>query len=167
MVRKAKKYQNITAGVTPHHLFLDNAVVKPPIGSKVDRHALWEAIADKTIDIVESDHAPHTISEKKSEKPPSGVPGLETTLGLLFLAVHQKKLKEADVIRLLYTNPKKIFHIPDQKKTYIECDPEKAYRIGDGGYKSKCGWSPFDGWKAYGKVEKVVFNGKEIYATNL
>jgi dihydroorotase-like cyclic amidohydrolase len=174
LVRQAKKKKiNITAGVTPHHLFLTDkdllklgskAMMKPPLGTKADQMALWQGIKDKTIDIVETDHAPHTIEEKKSEKPPMGVPGLETAAGLLFTAVHDKKITTKDVIRLLYTNPKQIFAIPIQAKTYIELDPTKPYVIGEGGYETKCGWSPFEGWIGYGKVERVVVSGKTVVA---
>jgi len=121
MVRKVKDKKSvlISAGVTPHHLFLETAVVKPVLGTKADRKSLWEGLQDKTIDIVESDHAPHTIAEKQSSTPPSGVPGLETTLGLLFLAVHNKKLTETDVIRLLYANPKRFFKFLIKK--HLDC----------------------------------------------
>jgi dihydroorotase-like cyclic amidohydrolase len=172
MVRKAKKKKlKVTAGVTPHHLFLIDkdleklgpfAMMKPPLGTKNDQNALWRGINDRTIDIVESDHAPHTKEEKLAAKPAFGVPNLETTLGLLFKAVHDKKLKEADILRLLYDNPKNIFNIPDQKNTYIELNPEKPYIAGENGYQTRCGWSPFDGWELFGKVEHVVFHKKPL-----
>ncbi len=172
LIRQAKKKgMNITAGVTPHHLFLtaddvaklgSKALMKPPLGVKKDQDALWEGLVDGTIDLVETDHAPHTMEEKASDKPPFGVPGLETAAGLLFFAVHQKKISMRDIQNVLYDNPKKIFHIPDQKTTYIELDPQKEYRIGEDGYQTKCGWSPFDGWTAYGKPEHVVLFGKTL-----
>lgn len=171
-VRQAKKEGLlITAGVTPHHLFLTDkdvsklgafAMMKPPLGNSIDQQALWEGLSDGTVDVVETDHAPHTKEEKQSEKPPFGVPGLETAVGLLFGAVHDKKLSEADVVRLLYDNPRKIFSIPNQENTYIELDPQKPYIVGKDGYQTKCGWSPFDGWEVYGKVETVVLHGKRI-----
>jgi carbamoyl-phosphate synthase/aspartate carbamoyltransferase/dihydroorotase len=172
MVRKAKKRKlKVTAGVTPHHLFLIDkdveklgpfAMMKPPLGTKRDQDALWQGLSEGTIDLVESDHAPHTKQEKLAEKPAFGVPNLETTLGLLFKAVHDNKISEKDVIRLLYTNPKKIFNIPEQKNTYIELDPAKPYLVGENGYQTKCGWSPFDKWQVYGKVESVTLHGKQI-----
>ncbi|MCI0542377.1 hypothetical protein L0Y69_01295, partial [bacterium] len=55
-----------------------------------------------------------------------------------------------------------IFNIPDQSDTYIELDPEKEYSVGESGYETKCAWSPFEGWKLYGKVETVVMRGKKI-----
>ena len=171
-VRKAKqKNQAVTAGVTPHHLFLTEAdiqklgnfaAVKPAIAGTADRQALWDGLADHTIDLVESDHAPHTKREKESATPPFGVPGLETTLGLLWKAVKEKKLPHGDIATLLYENPKRIFSIPDQANTYIELDTEKPYIVGQDGYETKCGWSPFDGWELYGKAEKVVLRGKTL-----
>jgi len=172
LVRKAKnKKIKITAGVTPHHLFLIDkdikklgsfGLMKPPLGTKKNRDALWEGLWDKTIDIIETDHAPHTKKEKNKDKPPFGVPGLETAVGLLFKGVHDKKIKIPDVIRLLYENPKKIFNIPDQKNTYVELDPLEPYQIGENGYQTKCAWSPYDGWEAYGKVKQVVLRGKSL-----
>ncbi|MBI5619640.1 amidohydrolase family protein [Candidatus Gottesmanbacteria bacterium] len=172
VIREAKKKkQLVTAGITLHHLFLSPAdvkrlgnfaLVKPEIGGKEDQNILWEALQDGTIDLVESDHAPHTKKEKKRTSPPFGVPGLETTLGLLWKAVHEGKLEQADIIRLLYDNPKKIFNIPDQPATYIALDPKKPYVVGHDGYETKCGWSPFDGWELYGKAETVVLRGKTL-----
>jgi dihydroorotase len=165
LVRSAKKRGiPVTCGVTPHHLFLKQADierlgtfarVKPPMTSREDQDALWEGVGDGTIDIVESDHAPHTKEEKSGEHPPYGMPGLESTVGLLGKAVHENRLVESDVIRLLFESPKKIFHIPDQPNTYVELDFDRPFVVGSGGYETKCGWSPFDGWEAYGRVETV------------
>ena len=109
LVRVAKKnLQKVTAGVCPHHLYFNKDVVekmkgyammKPPLGTQEDIDALWVGLNDGTIDIVETDHAPHTREEKESEKPPFGVPGLETALGLMYKAVHDGKIKGEDVIR--------------------------------------------------------------------
>ncbi|MDQ5954541.1 MAG: Amidohydro-rel protein [Patescibacteria group bacterium] len=172
LVREAKKnLQKVTAGVCPHHLyFIKDAVLKmkgyammkPPLGSQQDIDALWTGLNDGTIDIVETDHAPHTREEKESEKPPFGVPGLETALGLMYKAVYDGKIQEEDVIKFLYTNPKKIFNIPEQVDTYIELDPTVPYIVGENGYETKCGWSPFEGMELYGKVQKVFLRGKEI-----
>ena len=57
---------------------------------------------------------------------------------------------------------KEIFHIPDQKDTYITFEPDIPYIVGVDGYESKCGWSPFDGWEIYGKVQSVKYKGKII-----
>ncbi|MBP9715105.1 MAG: amidohydrolase family protein [Candidatus Pacebacteria bacterium] len=172
LVREAKKnLQKVTAGVCPHHLYLTKEIVekikgyammKPPLGTQEDIDALWKGLNDGTIDIVETDHAPHTREEKESEKPPFGVPGLETALGLMYKAVHDGKIQEEDVVKFLYTNPKKIFNIPDQVDTYIELDPMVLYIVGENGYETKCRWSPFEGMELYGKVQKVFIRGKEV-----
>jgi dihydroorotase-like cyclic amidohydrolase len=169
MIRKAKKMKvKVTAGATPHHLFLIDkdvlelgpfAMMKPPLGTKKDQDALWQGVLDGTIDLVESDHAKE---EKLGKNPVFGVPGLETTLGLLFKVVHDKKIKEEDIIRLLYENPKKIFNVPEQENTYIELDPTKPYLVGENGYQTKCGWSPFNKWQVYGKVKNVILHGRQI-----
>lgn len=172
LVRRAKaKGLPITAGVCPHHLYMTEeakermkgyATMKPPLGTTEDQKALWAGLNDGTIDIVETDHAPHTKEEKEKEPPAFGVPGLETMAGLMFLAAKDGKIKFDDVVKFLYTNPKKIFNIPDQPDTYIELDPEEEYVIGADGYESKCGWSPFDGLKGCGKVMTVVIRGKKV-----
>jgi dihydroorotase-like cyclic amidohydrolase len=172
LVRKAKEqHQGVTAGVTPHHLFLKPAdmeklasfgAVKPAIEGADAQSCLWEAVKDGTIDIVESDHAPHTKDEKLRGTHCFGVPGLETTNGLLMSAVVDGRLTLSDVIGLIHEKPKKIFAIPDQLQTFIELDPQKSYISGANGYESKCGWSPFEGWELFGKVEHVVLRGKEI-----
>jgi dihydroorotase-like cyclic amidohydrolase len=169
MVRNAKqKRQTVTAGVTPHHLFLTSsdihklgnyAVVKPQIQKEDHRLALWEALKNGVIDLIESDHAPHTRQDKVRSAPASGVPGLETTLGLLLSAKIAKKLTREQIVDFCYTNPKNIFSIPDQTDTYIELDDQKPYIMGSYGYETKCGWSPFDGWELFGKVETVVLRG--------
>jgi len=171
MVRRAKKNeQKVTAGVCPHHLYLTGearekmkgyAMMKPPLGTSADKEALWVGLNDGTIDIVETDHAPHTREEKEKDLPAFGVPGLETAVGLLFKAVKDGRIKKDDVVKLLYTNPKRIFNIPDQADTYTECDPEKAYVVAPP-YETKCGWSPFEGMTLYGKPETVVIRGKKV-----
>lgn len=171
LVRKAKKRgQDVSAGVTPHHLFLSAghlqklgpyALVKPPMDPAAHQSSLWEGLQDGTIDLVESDHAPHTKEEKESDKPPFGVPGLETTLGLLWKAIKEKRLRKDAVVKLLYINPKKIFSIPDQIHTFVVLDSDVPYRV-EKDYETKCGWSPYDGWELYGKPQAVLFKGKKL-----
>lgn len=172
LVRRAKSRGiKVTAGVCPHHLFLTSrsetlqgsqVMMKPQLGEAKDVEVLWAGIRDGTIDVVESDHAPHTLEEKKSDRPPFGVPGLETTLGLMFLAVLKKKITKDKLVRLLYANPRRIFNIPGQPKTYVEIDVSKKWRVGETGYQTKCGWSPFAGWELPGKVVRVVILGNTV-----
>lgn len=172
LVRHGKeKGVPITAGVCPHHLYLTSearetlkgfAIMKPPLGPKEDQDALWVGLADGIIDLVETDHAPHTREEKSGEKPAFGVPGLETLVPLMWKAVADGRITEQQFIDKLYTNPKKIFNIPDQPDTYVEIDMDATTKVGEGGYGSKADWSPFEGWKLPGKIMAVVVRGKKV-----
>lgn len=170
LVRRAKtKKQKITCGVCPHHLYLTEkdrgkmkgyAEMKPSLGTRADQNSLWQALGDGVIDIVESDHAPHTKEEKEKDPPAFGVPGLETTFGLMLLAVKEKKITEGQLLNLLYYCPRKIFRVSRQPKTYFEIDTNQEWIVGQAGYETKCGWSPFNGWTLPGVIKKLVFRGK-------
>lgn len=171
LILKAKsKGLPVTCGVTPHHLFLtcndlkelgNYALMKPELGTKSDQNYLWKNL-DK-IDVIESDHAPHTIAEKQSSVPPYGVPNLDTTLPLLLTAVTQNRLTLKDIVRLCYINPSTIFHVPVDRKTNIEIDDKEEYFIKKSELKTKCHWSPFESWKVKGRVKKVQINGKKVF----
>jgi len=160
----------ITCGVTPHHLFLTEedakklgpyGRMKPFLKTQADVDFLWNNL--DFIDVVESDHAPHTKAEKEGENPPFGVPGLETTLPLLLTAVSEGKLSMDDVKRLLHTNPAKIFNIPTDETTKVEVDETEEYEIRNEDLKTKCGWSPFQGKSIKGKVKKVFIRGQKVF----
>ncbi|MBI2338649.1 amidohydrolase family protein [Candidatus Daviesbacteria bacterium] len=173
LIKKAREDGlKVSCEVTCHHLFLteDDALrlgpfgqMRPPLRSKHDQQALWQGITDGTIDMVASDHAPHTKEEKLGEKVPNGVPGLETTLPLLLTAVNDGRLTMDRLIELTSTNPRKVFKIPEQENTYIEVDLEESYEIKNENLQTKCGWSPFAGMKVTGKVKKVVLRGNIAY----
>ncbi|OGK37638.1 hypothetical protein A3F03_03775 [Candidatus Roizmanbacteria bacterium RIFCSPHIGHO2_12_FULL_41_11] len=160
----------VTCGVTAHHLFLtiDDArlfgpyvQMKPSLKSRRDVDYLWTHLRD--IDVIESDHAPHTLAEKESDKPPFGVPGLETTLPLLLTAVSEDKLELKEIWRLCYDNPRQLLKLPDIKETYIEVDEKEEYEINDQELQTKCGWSPFSGEKVRGRVKRVYIRGEKVY----
>lgn len=171
-IREAKENRlHVTCGVTPHHLFLKEsdkkqlgarALVKPEIQNEDTRLGLWEALNMGTIDVIESDHAPHALLDKLRSTPSFGVPGLETTFPLLVNAFVDGQLTLDTIVALLHDNPKTIFHVPEQKNTYIEFDPQKSYVVGSAGYETKCGWSPFDGWHLFGQVQHVVLYGTTL-----
>ncbi len=173
LLKKAKeKGIRVTAEATPHHLFLTKqdgkklgpfGLMKPPLASQRDVNALWQALKKGIIDLVATDHAPHTKKEKESGKPPFGVPGLETALPLLLTAYKEGRLTLEEVIRLYSENPRRIFKLPNQPQTFIEVDLSKKFTIKNENLKTKCGWSPFAGWLVYGQVEKVVLRGKTVY----
>jgi dihydroorotase (multifunctional complex type) len=160
----------ITCGVTPHHLFLTNgdelkignfAKMKPSLKTSVDVDFLWDNI--KYIDCIESDHAPHTKEEKDSVNPPFGIPGLETTLPLLLTAMSNGKIKKEAIIEKCFSNPKKIFSLPDQPDTFIEVDETEEWVIKNENLYTKCKWTPFDGWRVKGKIKTVTIRGTKVF----
>lgn len=176
LIKAAKeKGIKVTCEVCPHHLFMTSQVseeergkkgegmfeVRPRLATQKDVDALWENL--DVIDCFATDHAPHTLQEKNSDNPPPGFPGLETALPLLLTAVNRGRLTMDDVIRRIYTNPKKIFSLPDQPDTWIEVDENAEYEIHASGQFTRCGWTPFEGWKVKGRVRKVVLRGKTAF----
>lgn len=161
----------VTCEVAPHHLFLcdDNvptigdgrAQVRPMLGTREDMEALWENL--DIIDCFATDHAPHSVEEKNSEKPPPGYPGLETMMPLLLTAVSDGRLTIDDIIKRLYENPRKIFSLPPQEDTYVEVDLEQEWTIPKQMQFTKSKWTPFEGMKVKGKVMRVVLRGEVAY----
>lgn len=179
---KAAKERGIkvTCEVCPHHLFLTanpplnpadlgegqgggwgRSEVRPRLATQSDVDALWENL--DVIDCFATDHAPHTLEEKDSDNPPPGFPGLETAIPLLLTAVDLRGLTLDDLIQKMYINPKKIFQLPDQPETWIEVDEDATYEIKAAEQFTRCGWTPFEGWKVKGRVRKVVLRGKTAF----
>jgi carbamoyl-phosphate synthase/aspartate carbamoyltransferase/dihydroorotase len=173
---KAAKERGIkvTCEVCPHHLFLSEddiptisrghagrGEVRPRLATKEDVEALWKNL--DVIDCFATDHAPHTLDEKDSENPPPGFPGLETILPLLLTSVSEGRLTIEQILEKMYTNPKRIFNLPDQPETWIEVDENAEYEIKAEEQFTRCGWTPFEGWKVKGKVRKVVLRGKTAF----
>jgi carbamoyl-phosphate synthase/aspartate carbamoyltransferase/dihydroorotase len=164
----------VTCEVCPHHLFLTKddipaighghlgrGEVRPRLATKEDVETLWANL--DVIDCFSTDHAPHTLAEKDGENPPPGFPGLETALPLLLSAVDEGRLTIDDILLRMHTNPRKIFNLPEQPETWIEVDEKAEYEIHAADMKSRCGWTPFEGWKVMGRVRKVVLRGREAY----
>ena len=135
--------------------------VRPRLASKQDQDALWENL--DVIDCFASDHAPHTLSEKTSEEPPPGFPGMETSLFLFLTAVADRRLSIEYLIQRMEKNPRKIFNLPNQSETWIEIDPDVEREIRASDMFSRCGWTPFEGWKVKGELKKVVLRGETAY----
>jgi len=114
------------------------------------------------IDYIATDHAPHTVKEKKSKNPPCGVPGLETLLPLMLTAVSQKKLSLKKLIQLTSINPAKLLNIK-LKNSWIEVDLNKTWTIKNRDLKTKCRWSSFNNWKVKGKVIRVFIRGEKVF----
>lgn len=162
----------VTVGVCPHHLWLTEddlpalgslGLMKPTLKTSHDRAMLWAAIHDGIVDVIESDHAPHTLEEKNASNPPYGVPGLETTLPLLCTAVHEQRLDIEDVIALASDNPRRIFGLYPPHNTYTVVDLDATTIITRDNLHTACGWSPFEGMRVYGKVTQTVIRGQQVF----
>ena len=172
IIKAAKeKGVNVTCEVAPHHLFfceddvdsigLQRSAVKPSLCTREDQKALWDNM--DIIDVFASDHAPHLKSEKDGKEPPPGFPGLETTLPLLLTAVKERRLTLNDLFKKMYSNPKHIFHLPDQSDTYIEVDMDERWVIPKAMPFSKAGWTPFVGRPVIGRVRRVVLRNEVVF----
>ncbi len=159
----------MSCGVTPHHLFLTSedekslgsyARMKPSLKTQADQDFLWDHM--DYIDVIESDHAPHTKAEKDGDEPPFGVPGLETTLSMLLTAERDGRLNREQIIDRLHHNPKRIFNVPTDPGTKIKVDMGE-YEIKNEELKTKAGWSPFAGRKVVGRVVQVDLRGETVY----
>ena len=160
-----KKPNNVSAGVTPHHLFFDVGSinskqtlykVNPPIRSNFDRETLWYGVKNDFIDVLESDHAPHTLEEKEVDfdRAPSGMPGVETMYPLFLAEVKKERLSFNRVISLLCERPAELMNIPKGKievgrdADLVVVDLKKTCKIQPEKLHSKCGWTPFEGCSA-------------------
>lgn len=177
LIKAAKeKGIKVTCEVCPHHLFLTKDLtgfknlssltpgrteVRPRLATQADVDGLWANM--DVVDCFATDHAPHTLAEKDGENPPPGFPGLETLLPLLLNAVSEGRLTINQLLEKLHTNPKRIFNLPDQPETWVEVDENAVYEIKASESFTRCGWTPFEGWKVKGKVRKVVLRGKTAF----
>lgn len=159
--------------VTPHHLFLERSddplsAVNPSLGTEEDRKALWAHL--HAVDVIASDHAPHTLEEKMEGA--SGIAGIETMLPLLLNAFNQNMISLQDIALRLSENPchllnsllnfKKGFFVgADADFTVI--DLKKQWAIKASEFRSKATHSPFDGWKIKGGVLETILKGKTVY----
>lgn len=176
------KEHPIYAEVTPHHLFLNTEIresternkmllrMKPELREKSDNEFLWEAINQREVDTIGTDHAPHLISEKL-EKITFGMPGVETSLALMINAFNEGKISLETIQKLMCENPAKIMKIEKRGKLQegffadiIVVDTQKDWIVGvDDTIESKCGWTPYENWKLKGKNTMTIVNGKIIY----
>ena len=162
----------VSIGVCPHHLFLTSddlaalgplGLMKPELKTSADRDALHRAIATGLVDVVESDHAPHTLAEKHDAQPACGVPGLETTLPLLGQALHEGWLEPERLVELVSTNPRRLFGYPAPPDSWTELDVSATQVIENHSLLTHCGWSPFAGLRVHGVVRSVTLRGRLAY----
>ncbi|HED03296.1 MAG TPA: dihydroorotase, partial [Candidatus Fraserbacteria bacterium] len=147
--------------------------VNPPLASAADREYLWDALAKGQIDILASDHAPHTLEEKAQalERAPYGLPGVETTLPLMLDAVSKEKLTLARLVEVFSTNPARRFGLEGQGQIavghdadLVVVDPTRRQTVAPERLASKCGWSPFEGFELTGWPIQTWVRGRLSYA---
>ena len=177
LIRAYKDKVHVFCEITPHHLLINELILKevgnygkvnPPLRTPDDNQALWQAIADGTVDTIGSDHAPHRLEEKNKEyaQAPSGFPGLETSLPLLLQEVKKGNLTLERLVQLTSTHAAKIFGLEktgkieegyradlvvfDLKKSGVVCAQE---------FETKAKYSPFEGMEIV-PIEQVFVQGK-------
>ena len=177
-----KSYKHIaTCEATPQHLFFSSpdcydrlgsfVQMNPPIRDEAHREGIWNGIKEKVIDVVGSDHAPHTIDEKKKVYPdtPSGMTGVQTILPIMLNFVNQGKISIHDLVRLLCFNPAKIYKILNKGEVKIGNDADfsvidlnKEFLITNDWIVSKSRWTPYDNVKVKGFPVMTIVNGKVV-----
>jgi len=173
--------KNVTFEITPQHLTLyapdcynklgTFAQMNPPIRNKEHYDRLWTAVRNSVVDVLGSDHAPHSKEDKKKKYPasPSGMPGVQTILPIMLNHINNEKLSLEQLIKLMCENPCKIFGI--KNKGYIKedfdadltiVDMNKEQTIKDEMIVSKCGWTPFNNFAVKGFPVATIINGKIV-----
>ena len=171
----------ITAEVCIHHLWFDDSdyikkgtLIKwnPAVKTSRDKEALWNALLDDRLDIIATDHAPHTLEEKNKvyTKAPSGGPLVQHGLQAMLEAVKNKRISIEKLVEKMCHNPAKIFKI--EKRGFIEkefyadvvlVDLNKKEQVTKDNILYKCGWSPFEGTTFSSKITHTIINGNIIY----
>ena len=174
IIRKAKKEGvDITCETGPHYLLMDDMDLKeegrfkmnPPIRSKADKEALIEGILDGTIDMIATDHAPHSAEEKSKglEKSAFGVVGIETAFPLMYTYFVKTGIMSMEkLVNLMSVNPMKRFNIP-LGNSFTVWDLEKEYEIDPQKFISGGKATPFEGWKVCGECMLTVCDGQVAY----
>ncbi|KOY72145.1 dihydroorotase [Apilactobacillus kunkeei] len=182
LVRMAKQRGvNVTAEVSPHHLLLDDSMIEsdnpmmkmnPPLRSPEDRHALIAGLMDGTIDMVATDHAPHSEREKSGSMRDAafGIVGIETAFSLMYTSFVKSGLVDLKtLVKWMSKNPADIFHLPagrleeGQQADLTLMDLDDEYEIDANDFLSKGKNSPFIGQKVYGKTKLTLVDGNVAY----
>ena len=173
--------KNITSEVCIHHLSFNDLDYKekgtfikwnPAVKSELDQDALWEALNSDRIDIVATDHAPHTLEEKQNNylNCPSGGPLVQHSLIVMFEHYLNKKITLQKIVEKMCNNPANIFNV--DKRGYIKegyfadlviLDPNKKQTISSDNILYKCGWSPFEGETFNSVITHTFVNGHLAY----
>ncbi len=175
LIRKAKaEGLDVTCETGPHYLVMDDSFLQedgrfkmnPPLRGKEDREALLQGILDGTIDMIATDHAPHSAEEKSRglEKSAFGIVGIETAFPILYTYLVKPGILSLDkLLALLCVNPRRRFGLP-LGTDYSVWDLNAAYAIDPEYFLSKGRATPFTGWQVNGKCIATVCDGKLVYA---
>lgn len=173
--------KKITAEVCVHHLWFTDEDYKtkgnfikwnPAVKTEADRKALWEALNDGRIDVIATDHAPHTKEEKLQSylKAPSGGPLVQHAVVAMFEAHHQGKISVEKIVEKMCHNPAKIFKI--EKRGFIKegyfadlviVNPSLPWSVKPENILAKCGWSPFENYTFKSRITHTFVNGEMVY----
>ncbi len=171
----------VTAEVTPQHLLLNTnayeqigtlAQMNPPLRSPENNDLLWQALLDGVIDFIATDHAPHTLEEKQRGYPqsPSGMPGVETSLPLMLTQAMQGRCTIAQVSQWMSSAVAKAYKIPNKGAIAVGYDADLVLvdlnttrAVVRSELQTKCGWSPFEGWKLTGWPIITIVGGQIVY----
>ncbi len=176
LIRRAKaEGLDVTCETGPHYLVMDDSMLQedgrfkmnPPLRSREDREALVQGILDGTIDMIATDHAPHSAEEKARglEKSAFGVVGIETAFPILYTYLVKPGVLSLDrLVELLAVNPRKRFGM-ELGCDYCVWDLEQAYTIDPADFVSLGKATPFAGWKVCGECVATVCGGKLVYNT--
>jgi dihydroorotase len=170
----------VTTEVTPHHMLLSRRDLRelethgrmnPPLRREKHRQRVYDRVADGTVDMVATDHAPHTREEKEASiwEAPSGVPGVETALALLLAEVRSGDLTYERVRDLTATNPAAVFGLPEKGRIaegydadLVLVDPGRTHEISPAALHTNCEWTPFAGWTGV-FPELTMVRGTVVY----
>lgn len=179
-IRDAKKRGiPVTAETAPHYFSLTekaveeyntNAKMNPPLRSEHDRKAILEGLSDGTIDVIATDHAPHSSIEKKVEfdMAANGIIGLETSVSLSLKLVQNNIISISDLIEKMSTNPARILGLDHGIKKGKSADitiidPDITYKVDADGFQSLSRNTPFDDWKMKGKAILTMVGGNVVF----
>jgi len=171
----------ITAEVCPHHLFFDTTdyarlgtriQMNPSVKARSDREALWQALRDGRIQIVATDHAPHTLDEKARPYPesPSGLPAVEVVLALMLHQVSQGLCTLEEVVAWMCDGPARIWDLVDKGRIeegydadLVLVDLELEREVRDEEQRTRCGWSPWHGETLTGWPVRTWVGGRTVF----
>ena len=171
----------ITAEACPHHLLLNTgdyarlgtlAQMNPSLKSADDNRRLWEALADGRIQVVATDHAPHTIEEKQRPYPqsPSGMPAVENSLALMLNEVHRGRCTLAQVVGWMCDAPARVWDIVGKGRIAVGYDADlvlvdlkRRQTVRNADQLAKCGWSAWDGVELTGWPVRTWVRGREVF----